>query len=470
IFLFFFFSLLGYIDANEFEKKHFENLSRRHENAVRISEAVKKVNIERAIVELQERKAIKDLVRLSLDNKAIAALSQSTSVTESTLTRRSVTLTSTEIRKLAEDAVINKRKLGKVVSKPELPFTEQESDNIVSERKSLSSGVILSSRHHARIIETQITDMLFVSDNNVFPVVPQSGIPSATSSVVPRLDFSAFEDSVSNKPIELVANVEQSRALEDIVIPDVDTDVISKPQSKESRNDKSERSDGRTSRDVSSISEFEPPPASVERTSNDDKKTENDASTIKDIEESVHDDDSTLTQNSTTNHAEPKPIEQLHTATEVSIFSELPTLTHSRDDLQSLPEPLSAKDDKSESKHENREEEIKETLPVIEHPNADSDPERLPLSATTAGTFNASPISSSRLLGDSPIPSPPFVQPSVSSALKKEAEMIKPIASEDLLAEEEKSISEASNLQSVFSSKSSTESSRVVVPSSLENS
>uniref|UniRef100_A0A914Q0Q5 Uncharacterized protein n=1 Tax=Panagrolaimus davidi TaxID=227884 RepID=A0A914Q0Q5_9BILA len=101
------FGLLGNIDANEFERKHFENLSRRHENAVRLSEAVKKVNIERAIVELQERKAIKDLVRLSLDNKVIAALSQSTSVTESTLTRRSVTLTSTEIRKLAEDAMID---------------------------------------------------------------------------------------------------------------------------------------------------------------------------------------------------------------------------------------------------------------------------------------------------------------------------------------------------------------------------
>uniref|UniRef100_A0A914YGM2 Uncharacterized protein n=1 Tax=Panagrolaimus superbus TaxID=310955 RepID=A0A914YGM2_9BILA len=466
------FGVLGDIDANEFERKHFESLSRRHENALRLSEAVKKVNIERAIVELQERKAIKDLVRLSLDNKTIAGISQSTSVTESTVTRRSVTLTSTEIRKLAEDAMNNKRKLGKVVSKPELAFIEQESENI-SERKSLSSaGIILSSRHHARIIETQITEKLFISDN--FIQIPQSGISSAASSIIPRLDFSVLEDSASNKvkTSEPFPNIDENNLIEDIVIPDIKSQSSSKTKQKDSKNSnrKTERSDGRTSRDVSSISEFEPPPADVEPSSNDDKKTENDVSTIRDIEESVHN-DVTITQDSTTNHAESQPIEHLHTPSEESIFSALPS-THSHDDLQSLPDPLSAKTNDSKSSAE-KEEESNYILPVDLHQNGDSDPERLPLSATT-GTFNASPISSARLLGDSPIPSPPFVAPSISSSIPGEKDVQKSKVDAIVAEEEEESIAELSHPESLHSSKSSssttTESSKVVIPSSLENS
>ena len=69
----------------------------RYEKAERLSEAVKKVDVQRMIVEKKEHQAVKELARLSLDDRALISLSTSS---QPPVSRRSLPLDLDEIRKL----------------------------------------------------------------------------------------------------------------------------------------------------------------------------------------------------------------------------------------------------------------------------------------------------------------------------------------------------------------------------------
>ena len=490
---------------DNFEKEVISGFNERLEVAKKVVNILKTTSEKEKVVQKMEKKAVRMLVRHIVGSTATEAVPMSSS-TEGELSELSSRRT-VPVKKNITGSLIPKPRRRSSVEQEEKQSSTEKTTATTSDERVCKSGTTVSSI----LSSTQSISRIPVFSNKRKIAVDQDGtaeknvptIPiekeieskelqplpqyiaepeitlprSAIEQLVPKLDFSSLRDE-SEKETVVQDNVQAK-------VPDAPLDNTTQEEKTTESDGHSEvetnvvqkavESGGRTSRDVSSIGEMEPPPKALE-TDDEGKETDASVSTLRDDDhDSAHSENEkgelAVAQSSVSDEYK----KQTSKSDDESVFSALPssdTLT-SGHDLQSLPGV----------ENEQEKEDVQPTvisvsfiffyLNEICFQHADSDPERLP----SGSTVIPSAISSSKLAdqSDSPVPSPPHVENSVINESEPKDTRVVDIDEENEveLLEDIKTPSEISDIavdaiQSASESTASSTPSHVVVPKSLE--